>query len=176
MLTTLRLEPHPATPCSWIHTVNATIARDGTGSITGRYVVDGDLQQLRIPPVAPLPARTDGLWRTTCFELFARATPGRSYSELNFSPSGHWAAYHFESYRQGMRQLAVAAPAVTCEQQAGSLILTAVLPAPGLGADPLQTAASAVLEDRAGHIYYWALQHPDGKPDFHHDAGFAARI
>jgi hypothetical protein len=175
-LTALQLEPHPATPCSWIHSVTASFTRDSSGVIAGRYVLDGAIQHLRIPSAAVLPTRSDGLWRTTCFELFARASPGQSYSEFNFSPSGRWAAYQFESYRQGMKQLAIAAPAVTCEQQGGSLILTAVLPAPGLGASPLQIAASAVLEDLEGRIYYWALQHPDGKPDFHHDAGFAARI
>jgi hypothetical protein len=156
--------------------VGATINRDGAGAVSCRYMLGGDIQQLRIPSAAASPARTDGLWRTTCFELFARASGGASYSEFNFAPSGHWAAYAFESYRQGMRPLAIPAPAVTCTPQAGSLILTAVLQAPGLGADPLQIATSLVLEDVEGRIYYWALQHPDGKPDFHHDAGFVARI
>jgi hypothetical protein len=156
--------------------VGATIERDGAGPLRCSYIVEGDIQRLRIPSAAASPARTDGLWRTTCFELFARVSGSASYSEFNFAPSGHWAAYAFESYRQGMRPLAIPAPAVTCAQQAGSLILTAVLQAPGLGAGPLQIAASLVLEDVQGRIHYWALQHPDGKPDFHHDAGFVARI
>src|SRR5687768_11620339 len=77
-LSTLRLEPHPATPCSWINSVTAAVTRDGSGSVTGRYVLGGDIQQLRIPPAAALPVRTDGLWRTTCFELFTRASAGPS--------------------------------------------------------------------------------------------------
>jgi hypothetical protein len=174
-MTILHLKAHPVTPCTWIDTVTAVVDREGADSVTCRYVLGGDIQRLRIPPVATLPARTDGLWRTTCFELFARASPDSGYSEFNFSPSGHWAAYMFEGYRQGMRDLSVAPPAVACVQQAGSLTLTATRVAPGVGAGPIQIAASAVLEDLDGRIYYWALQHPDGKPDFHHAAGFAAR-
>jgi len=175
-MTILHLRAHPATPCSWIDTVTVTVDRNGAESVTSRYALAGDIQRLRIPLVARSPARTEGLWRNTCFELFARTSPGTSYSEFNFSPSGHWAAYGFESYRQGMRELPITSAAVACVQQADSFILSAALTTPGLAASPIQIAASAVLEDRDGRIYYWALQHPDGKPDFHHDAGFAARV
>jgi len=144
--------------------------------VTARYVLSGDIDRLRIAPAATLPSRTDGLWRTTCFELFARTAPGAAYVEFNFSPAGHWAAYHFDAYRQGMRQLDIDPPSVTCVQQADSLVLTAMVPSPGLGTGPLQIAASAALEDREGRICYWALQHPDGPPDFHHDAGFATQL
>ena len=40
----------------------------------------------------------------------------------------------------------------------------------------LHMGLSAVLRDRSGKIYYWALQHPPGKPDFHHAAGFAGTL
>ena len=44
----------------------------------------------------------EGLWRHTCFEAFIKA-PGRtSYHEFNFAPSGQWAAYRFDAYREGM--------------------------------------------------------------------------
>ncbi|MDQ2640370.1 MAG: DOMON-like domain-containing protein [Pseudomonadota bacterium] len=156
--------------------MTATIARDGSGAVTGRFLVTGDLLQLRVPSAATKPVRSDGLWRTTCFELFARAPSSTSYSEFNFSPSGNWAAYHFDGYRQGMRPLDMPAPAVACEQRAGGLVLHFILPAPALGAGPLQIAASVVLEDLEGKLCYWALRHPDGKPDFHHEAGFTARL
>lgn len=172
----LRLQPHSSTPCPWVDSVTATIARDRSGAVTGRFLVNGDLTRLRVSSAATEPVRSDGLWRTTCFELFARAPSSASYFEFNFSPSGHWAAYQFDGYRQGMRQLDMPAPEVACEQQAGRLVLHFILPAPALGAGPLQIAASAVLEDREGRLCYWALRHPDGKPDFHHEAGFAARL
>jgi hypothetical protein len=34
-------------------------------------------------------------------------------------------------------------------------------------------ALSAVIEDTAGRMSYWALVHPSGKPDFHHADSFA---
>ncbi len=54
-------------------------------------------------PVAAANARSDGLWRHTCFEAFIRASSDIGYYELNFSPSGQWAAYQFSGYRNGMR-------------------------------------------------------------------------
>ncbi len=172
----LRLAPHPATPCSWVDSVTAMIARDGSGPVTGRFLLSGDVSRLRVPSAAADPVRSDGLWRTTCFELFARAPSSACYVEFNFSPSGNWAAYQFDGYRQGMQQLDTPAPAIALEQQAGSLILHFNIPAPVLGAGPQQIAASAVLEDREGRLYYWALRHPEGKPDFHHESAFAAHL
>jgi hypothetical protein len=37
-------------------------------------------------------------------------------------------------------------------------------------------ALSAVIEDDAGTLSYWALKHPAGKPDFHDSEGFALAI
>ena len=38
---------------------------------------------------------------------------------------------------------------------------------------PWRLGLSALIEDRAGHMSYWALAHPPGKPDFHHKDCFA---
>jgi len=57
--------------------------------------------------------RCDELWRHTCCELFAApvalvaTAQGGAYREFNFSPSGDWAAYAFDSPRCGMRPLAL---------------------------------------------------------------------
>ena len=55
------------------------------------------------------PARTDELWRSTCFELFLRFDDDERYVEFNFSPSTRWAAYAFDGYREGMAELPLAA-------------------------------------------------------------------
>lgn len=153
-----------------------TIERMSADTFSCRYVVSGELERLKIPQTADTPARTDGLWRGSCFELFLRALSGASYDEFNFSPSGHWAAYRFERYRQGPRALELTVPVVTFEAGDDRCILDAAFAVPGLGADPVRIAAAVVLEDRAGMLHYWALQHPDGKPDFHHEAGFIAQF
>jgi hypothetical protein len=75
-----------------------------------------------------------------------------------------------------MRELAVPAPAITCIRQRDSFELSAAVMIPDSSAGPLQVAAAVVLEDREGGIFYLALEHPRGAPDFHHEAGFAAQI
>ena len=40
----------------------------------------------------------------------------------------------------------------------------------------LKLALSAVIEESAGRVSYWALRHPEGKPDFHHPACFALNL
>lgn len=47
--------------------------------------------------------RADGLWQSTCFELFLGSPAETGYIEFNFSPSGAWNCYEFSDYRQGMQ-------------------------------------------------------------------------
>jgi hypothetical protein len=35
---------------------------------------------------------------------------------------------------------------------------------------------AAVIEDDAGGLSYWALQHTSDKPDFHHPNGFVLEV
>ena len=35
---------------------------------------------------------------------------------------------------------------------------------------------SAVIEEKDGTVSWWALAHPEGPPDFHHDACFALEL
>ncbi len=143
-----------------------------SGSRTARFTVSG-IARLVIPP-ARAPQRADDLWKTTCFELFFRQSGG-AYFELNFSPSGEWAAYAFDSYRAGMRDQAMAAPKVTCETAGDRLVLrvaldTSSLPAAG------ECNVSAVIEELGGRKSYWAIAHPPGKPDFHDPACFVPEL
>ena len=131
---------------------------------------------VRVPPPVE-PARADQLWQTTCFEAFIRGE-GMAYVELNFSPSGQWAAYRFDDYRQGMRELdGIEAPAVEISTELGQVGMTASIALPqefmGIG---LAFGLSAVVEEVGGTKSYWALVHSDGGPDFHHPDCFAARL
>lgn len=128
------------------------------------YRLGGALATVRWPE--PQPRRhTDDLWRATCFEAFV-AMEGEGYAEFNLSPSGAWAAYVFDGYREGMRPLEAAAPAMAVRYSADAFALTAdlVLPEAFVGAVGL----SAVIEGLDGEKTYWALAHPSDKPDFHH--------
>ena len=164
------LVPHPATPCAAVQSLRVDIHRKA-GRLSLRYVLAGNLRRLRVA-AARAPARADGLWRHTCFELFV-ATPGEpAYQEFNFSPSGEWAAYRFAGYRDGGAVLDCPAPEIRTAEE-GALEVQAELPCPP-GA--LRIGVSAVVEDDAGGLAYWALRHPAAKPDFHHPASFVVEL
>ena len=164
------LVPHPATPCAAVQAIRVDIHR-GAGALALRYVLAGRLERLRVPP-RRAPGRADGLWRHTCFELFV-ATPGEpAYQEFNFSPSGEWAAYRFAGYREGGAVLDCPAPEIRTAE-AGTLEVQAEVPWP---AGALRIGVSAVVEDDAGRLAYWALRHPAATPDFHHPASFTVEL
>lgn len=127
----------------------------------------------------PVPAsgRTDGLWQHTCFEAFIASASSPAYAEFNLAPSGAWAAYAFDDYRAGMRDMAL--PSDPHIAGAGGL-WTATIPLAGLaqliGPSPWRLAVTAVIETKDGSKSYWSLAHPPGKPDFHHADCFAARL
>ena len=122
------------------------------------------------------PARSDGLWRSTCMELFVLDNQGPGYREYNFSPSREWAAYRFSSYRSEAAKLSVKRPPAigTIRGEAG-FALYAALEGQVLNAGS-HFALSAVIEETDGTRSYWALAHPPGKPDFHHPACFTATL
>jgi hypothetical protein len=132
------------------------------------YTLTGDVDTLALPDKAE-PGRADDLWQRTCFELFLRGA-GTAYREYNFSPSGEWAAYAFESYREGRREIP-AQIAIATDGDKGSFNLTASLATDLAGVTRI--ALAAIIEERSGHKSHWAIAHTAGQPDFHHDACFA---
>ena len=147
--------------------VSADLSRTAAG-LRLVYQITGDLSNIVIPPPAP-PVRTDDLWLTTCFELFVRGE-GSSYREFNFSPSGAWAAYRFDAHRSGMRAAEQEDPQV--RWRPGEL--TVQLPIQLSGGERI--GLSAIVELLDGSRLFFALAHPPGEPDFHHEACFAATV
>jgi hypothetical protein len=144
------------------------------------FILTGGIADLRVP-VSATPRRADGLWRHTCFEVFARAQKSQAYFEFNFSPSGEWAAYTFQRYREGgLIDDDTLDPKIAVRRAANSLELDAVIRMDRLpGMTPsatLHLGFTAVIEDRDGRLSYWALRHPPGKPDFHHAGSFALKL
>ena len=143
-----------------------------------RFEVAGDLGAVVVPRLDQ-PARTDELWRHTCFEVFLARHGAPGYLEFNFSPSRRWAAYAFVGYRVPAPPPTVAAPAIHVEATAGSLSLTAIVgtgawPEPGGG--DLEIGLAAVVEASDGTLGYFALRHPAERPDFHDRGGFALTL
>ena len=178
----MRLNAHPSSVPGPVRHLEGSAVRTSDGLLRLAWHLDADLAGLRLP-AARGPARTDELWRHTCFEAFINKAGSPAYWELNFSPSGEWAAYGFDSYRSGMKSLALeAAPEMRWQRTPGSLALDASLPLStlhslaGPGWDSVRLGMSAVLEDQSGTITFWALGHPEGKPDFHDPACFVLEL
>ena len=175
----LNLIPHPSTPptepelkvwasVDYAAKLSATATANiwfGVGAPASGFVI----------PECDAPGRKDELWKSTCFESFLRAEGDEAYREWNFAPSGDWAAYDFEAYREGMAPAEVAEPYVRMEDNFTWWALGATI---AVDADrPWQLGLSAVLEEADGTKSYWALAHPNAdKPDFHLADCFTAKL
>ena len=170
------LEPfQPAPAGGAVQSIEVQVIQADAQSLHLRYVLNAHLGRLRIPTLKP-PARTDELWKHTCFEAFLRAREGTAYHELNASPSTEWALYSFDDYRNGMAPVTGAEPPrILIEPSAQRLIVDVQLSLKALPASRA-VALAAVIEDDGGSLSYWALKHPAGRPDFHHADGFALEL
>lgn len=162
------LIPHPQTPGPDIE-ISVTVGRPRRQGLSLDYEITGDIADLHIPGWVRW-SRADELWRTTCFEAFI-ARPEGGYLEFNQSPSGQWAVYAFDGYRQGMtHQPGVEIRNGAREEDERRLQVSGILDLDrmNLGQGPWRIGLSAVIETVDGTISYWALAHPSDKPDFHH--------
>jgi hypothetical protein len=183
------LTAHSSTPGGGVRSLEAQVRITEAGLFTFKYSLSADIARLRVPeeqphggsPVDGITARTDGLWRHTCFEAFIGLGATAQYVELNFSPARQWAAYCFDAYRTGMAPLHLAhPPALSVRRTQQRLELDAVVQVPHFAgpqpAAPAKLAVAAVIEGDNGTLSYWAARHPPGPPDFHHPHGFALEI
>ena len=169
------LVAHPDHPPLSVEAVSVQVEHSSEGVLWLEYAVRGT--SALVLPQEREPARANGLWKTTCFELFLKQAGGDAYCEFNFSPSLEWAAYGFESYRAGIRELPVRDPEIEISLDAEPYFFLGAEPWPcellgGVGA----LALTAVIEEEGGVKSYWSLAHPPGAPDFHHPACFTARL
>jgi hypothetical protein len=168
---------HLDSPCAAATHIEVDVAGPRSGTLLLSYIVTGKIGDLLLPAIIA-PARTDELWRHTCFEAFIRAVPGASYCEFNFAPSTQWAAYRFDGYRSGMRVAdEIGAPKIETAStpERYKLQATLELPRPP-SSSGWRLGLSAVIEATNGRKSYWALAHPPGRPDFHHLDCFTAEL
>lgn len=173
------LQCHPGTATKAVRGVFARARATCDEGIAFTYVLEADLSRLRIPARGS-GGRADGLWQHTCFEAFVGAPGAAGYHEFNFAPSGDWAVYAFCRYREGIPLTIAHGPEITVHMGEDRLELEAIVPREHIPEDVSgagwRIALSAVIEDDAGVLGYWALEHPPGKPDFHHPYGYALAL
>jgi hypothetical protein len=181
------LDCHPETPARAVRAVRARVRREQGGVLAASFLIEGDGDSLRVPPArvpSTRPSRVgDRLWEHTCCEIFIARTGLPAYHEFNFSPSGEWAAYAFERYREGVPladESNALDPHIVVRCAAGLLELDVSIRLGRLSPAHLDArlslALSAVVEERDGALSYWALKHPAGRPDFHHDDAYALEL
>lgn len=168
----LSLQCHPSTPAPAVRGVSIGLSVGADDTIRLAFDIDSIGDTVLIP--APKPrAFQDGLWRHTCFELFARRADG-AYREFNFSPSTDYAVYDFAEYRTGMTPV-TASIAPSIQPRRGGLsadiLLSSSLLKPA-GHPAARLGVATVIEERNGTLSYWALRHPRETPDFHARDGF----
>ena len=182
---TAQLYPHPATPCPHSLDLIARFERPSPDRIRLRYELSGSLSQLLIPAQDPIPERLDGLWQHLCFEAFLKPSSKQGYWEFNISPSGDWAIYRFDGYRDNMTspQINTAPTLQINHNQSGTgavLNLTLEIELTqlddALSQSDLQLSLTSVIETQGGDLSYWAHHHPAEKPDFHHPDGFVLHL
>jgi hypothetical protein len=171
------LTRHPDTPCDAIERIEVEASYRTGGVLRAQFCVRGKVDQV-ILPLQRASQREDELWRHTCCEVFVRPTEAPEYFEFNFSPSMAWAAYRFIGYREGMANAEVSAPQITLNKTDDTVGLEATFNVPESRASfgKARLGLSCVIEESNGRISYWALAHPEGKPDFHHVSGFALEL
>lgn len=173
----LSLQCHPMHTASLVEGVSATYQWQSEAVLQLRYEIEGALQDLGLPKQVT-PQRVDGLWETTCFELFLKESSADPYCEFNFSPSSNWAAYQFSDYRDGMENLELPkAPEISLDLSDSHVAIEVTLVLPDiLRKTSLNSSFSAVIAENGGSKSYWALAHPPGKPDFHHKDCFTHQL
>ena len=175
------LNCHPDTPTAAVRGITAHVGREPGDRLAVTYVLEADMDRLRVP--APrAPGVGSQLWQHTCCEVFIACKGMPAYYEFNFSPSGEWAAYAFDGYRlprAGESRTGEIDPQVVVRGITNKLELEAVIRLdrlPEFLGMPLALGLSAIVEDSAGALSFWALRHPAGKPDFHRSEAFALEL
>ena len=168
---------HPATRCEAVRFFQVELLASGDELLL-RYSLEGDIAALSLPKPSP-PRRADRLWEHTCFEAFVKSRPEDSgYQEFNFAPSGAWAAYCFDAYREGMAAVEREQPTIVLLRGQRLLEVDVRVKLDALAADTadLRLGLAAVIEEQAGGLSYWACTHPTAKPDFHHPDSFVCPL
>jgi hypothetical protein len=172
------LMPFPNSSFSSSLTITGKI--DRTKNILAiKYLLLGNLTDILIPHSIDLPDRKYELWEETCLEFFLGIKNCPQYWEFNLSPSGDWNIYHFENYRQGMKEeMAFTSLPFIVESKSNSWQLSLKLDLNKIVSQEksLEIGISTVIKSRDKDISYWALTHPDYQANFHRRDGFAIEL
>lgn len=169
------LMSHPAHPPALVRSIEGRIIGFDANWLRARWKILG-AGKLVVPPFAGK-GRAEGLWQTTCFELFLQQPGSTGYVEVNLSPSERWNVYDFSGRREGMSERQMPHEP-ECAMRLGTdmAIFDAAIPVAGLPTAPLRCGFTAVIEEEGGVKSFWAVAHGGDAPDFHDPACFLEEV
>ncbi len=118
--------------------------------------------------------REFGLWEKTCFEVFLKKSNANEYIEFNFSSDQEWSCFHFDNYKEGMKDYQpVSIKELTFDPK--QLIFKASWEFISLDWE-IDCGVTAILQKKDLSKTFWALSHPNLTPDFHDFKSFSLKL
>jgi len=114
--------------------------------------------------------RANELWKETCFELFFTRKDSDKYYEINISPTTKWNLYHFDSYREGIREVTnILPPSIKIIKERDSIEFSVKIQF--LNKEVLNQIdtfnLATILLDHYEIRHFYTIQRREGSVDFH---------
>jgi hypothetical protein len=143
------------------------------------YQLFGDMNAISIAPPATAPSRQFHLWEATCFEFFIGIPGDANYWEFNLSPSGDWAVFALDDYRQGLRdELAFPSLPFKIDRYPNYITLSLEFDLSELilAEQDLEMSVTTVAKSSQDELSYWAIAHSGKEADFHLRNSFSIKL
>ena len=177
----MKLLPFAPSPQTTEIQLEAQIEMQTDGFLLTFELSGPGVAKVLLTPKSAKPVRKNDLWKETCFECFFGVGNSKEYFEFNASPSGDWALYSFNQYRDGMKDVEFkngdTPLLLKCEKSAE--YFCCVWRVPYFTKTILQNVSlTAVLKTGTASdaVSYWAAKHAGTKPDFHLRESFTQRL
>lgn len=113
----------------------------------------------------PSRKRAFGLWEKTCFEIFLKKQNSTEYIEFNFSADMEWSCFHFDDYKEGMKDY----QGVKIEDlifDPKNCTFKATWKFDSLD-ESFDCGITTIIQTKDLKKSFWALKHANLTPDFH---------
>jgi hypothetical protein len=178
MIVNFALQPFPTTGKLPQVEINGRVGRK-ENILSIEYQLFGDMNAISIAPPATAPSRQSHLWEATCFEFFIGIPGDRNYWEFNLSPSGDWAVFALDDYRQGLRdELAFTSLLFQVDRYPNYITLSLEFDLSELilAEQDLEMSVTTVIKSSQDELSYWAIAHSGKEADFHLRDSFSIKM
>jgi hypothetical protein len=169
MIVNFALQPFPTDSKLPQIEINGRVNRKGN-NLSIEYQLFGDLNAISLAPPATVSSRQFHLWEATCFEFFIGIPGDANYWEFNLSPSGDWAIFALDDYRQGLRdELAFTSLPFKIDRYPNYITLSLEFDLSELilAEQDLEMSVTTVIKSSQDDLSYWAIAHSGKEADFH---------